>query len=39
MLCSIGKGKYSTYNSQLDTALRYGSLQLDITLCCVGKGK
>jgi len=39
MLCSKGKGKCSTYNSQLDNALRYGAVQLDITVCCVVKGK
>jgi hypothetical protein len=40
MLCSKGKGKgtVSTYNSQLDTALRYGAAELDITIYCVIKG-
>jgi hypothetical protein len=41
MLCSKGKviAKVSTYNSQLDTALRYGAVKLDITVRCVVKGK
>jgi hypothetical protein len=43
MLFSIVIGKVSTFNSQLDTAIRYGAAQLDITVCCVvrgqGKGK
>jgi hypothetical protein len=39
MLCSKRKGKCSTYDSQLDTALRYGAVQFDITVCCVVKGK
>jgi len=39
MLCSKGKKKSSTYNSQLDIALRYGSVQLDITVCYVANGK
>jgi hypothetical protein len=39
MLCSKGRGKVYTYNSQLDTALRYEVVQLDITVCCVVKGE
>jgi len=31
--------KRSTYNSQLGIALWYVAVQLDITLCCVVKGK
>jgi len=39
MLCSKGKGNFYTYNSQMDTALRYGEVQLIVTLCGVVKGK